>query len=137
MVPFFFLQYCPFLQNTQSCFYMDNPVDAWCISSQGFTLSVILLVNSEVVFTFAHSHYLHLTAQYLLGGQNLLVEALPRIAKSSVECQLCQWPFQLLTSWFDLPEIDLFATLPSHRLPLYWTWFSCTEAGGPDAFVVD
>lgn len=87
-------------------------------------LDGVLFAISETVFDLAHSCQLCLTVQHLLGWQNIWAGILSRFTEPSVVWRL-HYQFNCL-------EIDLFSAPQSSLLPLFLTWFSRTEARGPD-----
>lgn len=104
-------------------FQLDNQAAVWCIEHQGsFWLEIILSVLEDLL-DLAHSHQLCLTFQY----------------STSWVVRMFGWIFcpSLLSSQFNCPDINLFAILDLHLVPLFLTWFSQTEVGGPDTFMVD
>ena len=54
-----------------------------------------------------------------------------------MEWSLTDDAFEDLVDLFGMPEVDLFASLETHRLPQFITWTSVTQAGGPDALRMD
>lgn len=77
MVPLFFLQMFPSIQNTGIYFWMDNQAPGWCNKRWGYARLEILLVIMEAVFDLLHSHQLCLTVQYLPGQQKVWVDTVP------------------------------------------------------------
>lgn len=64
---------------------MAKKMVPWCIDSHGSAQSEILFAISEPVFNLAHSYLLLLSAQFLLGQQDIWLDTLPRFTQLSVE----------------------------------------------------
>lgn len=121
---------------TPVSFHIDNQMAVSCISRQGSSQSEVLLAISEAIFDLAYLCQLLLSAHYLSGHQNIWADPLFRSAESNVEWRLLPQEFRSLTTWFSLPRNDLFATPTLQLLLLYFTRYSHTEAGDPDALTV-
>ncbi|KAK3886844.1 hypothetical protein Pcinc_009030 [Petrolisthes cinctipes] len=118
-------------------FDMDNVAAVQCLQKQGTVRSEILLSLSEQIFAIAAKRDIHLSARYVPGRENDWADALSRFRGTSVEWQLRPLVFESLCLRYGTPEVDLFASPSTALLPLFLTFSSRTEAGGPDAFTED
>ncbi|KAK3895260.1 hypothetical protein Pcinc_001010 [Petrolisthes cinctipes] len=118
-------------------FDMDNVAAVQCLQKQGTARSEILLSLSEQIFAIAAKRDIHLSARYVPGRENDWADALSRFRGTSVEWQLRPLVFESLCLRYGTPEVDLFASPSTALLPLFLTFSSRTEAGGPDAFTED
>ena len=135
MVPLLFLRQQPDLQDCHICFHLDNVAAVHCIHKQGSSRSLPLLRASESLLSLAASRHLTLSALHLPGRHNVWADALSRTEDSSVEWSLHPDTFSDLVELFGRPDIDLFASVENHHLPLYLTKGLPTAAGGPDALL--
>ncbi|KAK3880633.1 hypothetical protein Pcinc_014878 [Petrolisthes cinctipes] len=118
-------------------FDMDNVAAVQCLQKQGTVRSEIPLSLSEQIFAIAAKRDIHLSARYVPGRENDWADALSRFRGTSVEWQLRPLVFESLCLRYGTPEVDLFASPSTALLPLFLTFSSRTEAGGPDAFTED
>ncbi|KAK3883152.1 hypothetical protein Pcinc_012511 [Petrolisthes cinctipes] len=118
-------------------FDMDNVAAVQCLQKQGTARSEIFLSLSEQIFAIAAKRDIHLSARYVPGRENDWADALSRFRGTSVEWQLRPLVFESLCLQYGTPEVDLFASPSTALLPLFLTFSSRTEAGGPDAFTED
>ena len=136
-VPLLYLRQVPSVRDRAIMFSLDNQVAVRCINRQGSPRSLSLQSVAEALFVLAHSRRLCLKASFLPGRANVWADALSRHKASSVEWSLTPVAFQDLVDLFGLPQVDLFASVANHRLPLFLSRVHRTPAGGPDAFLVD
>ena len=135
MVPLLFLCQQPDLHDCHIRFHLDNVAAVHCIHKQGSSRSLPLLRASENLMSLAASRHLTLSALHLPGRHNVWADALSRSEDSSVEWSLHPDTFSDLVDLFGQPDIDLFASVENHHLPLYLTRSLPTAAGGPDALL--
>ena len=98
----------------------------------GSSHTLPLLRASEDLLSLAVSHHLTLSAVHLPGWHRVWADALPWTEVSSMELSLHSDTISDLVELYGLMDLDLFAAVENHHLPLYLTTRVQTEEGGPD-----
>ena len=107
-------------QNQTVLVATDNSTVVAYINKQGGTHSAEMCALLWKIMTWCHYYQITLKARHIPGCLNVMVDLLSR----SNQVQSTKWSLQpqvfkqICHKWF-MPHVDLFATRPNHRVPLY------------------
>ena len=116
----------------------DNSTVVAYIKHQGGTRSQSLCQETLLLLQWAQQHRITLSSQFIPGSSNVVADQLSRRkqvlpAEWTLHELVCR---QIWRVW-EYPQVDLFATAKTHRLPSYFSPVQDPQALGTDALVQD
>ena len=111
----------------------DNSTAVAYINHQGGTRSWSLNQEACQLHEWALSHQIQLQAVHRPGLDNVLADFLSRNRPDPTEWSLLPSVCQKLFQMWGQPQIDLFASLQNHQLPLWFSRHPCPQALAVDA----
>lgn len=112
----------------------DNTSAVAWINHQGGTHSWALWQETQSLFQWMSLHNVTLEAVHRPGVDNVLADFLSRNRPDPTEWSLSNRACNKLFRLWGKPQIDLFASLGNHKLPLWFSRNLCLEATAADAF---
>ncbi|XP_060542717.1 ligand-dependent nuclear receptor corepressor-like protein isoform X6 [Pantherophis guttatus] len=111
----------------------DNTTAKAHVNRLGGTRSRSLMDEAHLLGVWAEEHLASITADYILGSDNIQADSLSRSQVDQGEWSISQDLFQDIVSRFGCPVLDLFASRTNHRLPRYFSRFLDLQAEATDA----
>ena len=125
---------CPGIQNKHIQLKLDNTTAVTYINNMGGSKSMNCNRISSLIWAWAVTHKLWLSACHLPGSSNREADAQSRMIDVQNEWKLSPTIFNKLCKRWGKPEIDLFASRITHQLDLYVSWRPDPGAHQIDAF---
>jgi hypothetical protein len=112
----------------------DNKTVEAYVNKQGGTRSVQMLLRTKQLYQWLDQHNIYLTATHIAGARNVIADQLSRPNQLiHGEWTLHPQVFRTVCKQWGTPQIDLFATKWTNRLPLYISPLPDPAAIGVDA----
>ena len=115
----------------------DNTTTMAYINREGGTKSPQMYYITRDLLLWCHSEGISLKAVFIQGSKNVMADLLSRESRSvNTEWSLHPLAVQQIWDRWYTPQIDLFATMYNHKLPLYMSPFPDKGAVAVDALAI-
>ena len=101
---------------------IDNQTAVSYINHQGGTHSLRCNKVSREIWLWAAHRNIWLSAAHILGSHNTIADFHSRTFEDATEWSLNDLIFNVLTSRFGVPWVDMFASRINKKLPRYVSW---------------
>lgn len=115
---------------------IDNTTAISYIKHMGGTKSESCLKISKQIWSWCEQRNIWLVPCHIPGSDNIMADRESRQLSENTEWQLNQEIFELVTSKWGTPDIDLFASQNTTKCSQYVSWLPDKEASFVDAFCI-
>ncbi|KAJ8930178.1 hypothetical protein NQ314_017042 [Rhamnusium bicolor] len=123
--------------NCNVLYRIDNTTAVCTVNRMGSVKYENLNKLVREIWTWCRKRNIYIFASYITSKSNIHADRASRTTHKETEWSLANYAFEEITTTFDYPDIDLFASRINTKCPKFVSWMRDLEAYKIDAFTLN